>query len=319
MLLVDMNKYIKLLWVFLCGKILSIINFINGCIKNQIDHITEEVNKPETNYFERFSYNVIIFIYWTIIRIRQLIFSLIIVLRNEYKFKKIQIYELIFGNKKFPLSTPNLFYSVLKEIPNNSRILDFGCGSGICYRKIDTIDLVVKSNYKITGIDIDKVAIDKFQNKINSNSLGNKINLICGDIFKMEINEKFDYVIFSESVPLLSGEFLNNLISYIKSNLLQTGGKIIFINNLTENPQSIIKFIKPKIKYITTIDFGRVLSKNEFDNLAKINNMNVTYELLDSMTVEQVANFNNIGFIYKIFNTFGFKNYDVTQYKITLE
>ena len=46
--------------------------------------------------------------------------------------------------------------------------------------------------------------------------------------------------------------------------------------------------------------------------------MKVNYVLLDSMTIEQIAKYFNIGFIYKIFNTFGFKNYDVNQYKITL-
>ena len=313
-----MNKYIKQLWVYLYSKITLIINFINKSITNYIEYISVEVNNSKTECFERFNYNVVIFCYWTIIRIRQLIFNLIMLLGTEYKLKKIQIYELMFGNKKFPLSTPNLFYSVLKEIPDNSSILDFGCGSGICYRNIDTINLVVKSNYQITGIDIDKLAIEKFQNKINLNSLS-KINLKCGNILDMGFSEKFDYVIFSESAPLLSNEFLINVVAHIKSNLLRVGGKIIFINNLTENPQFITRFIKPKLKYITTIDFGRVVSKNEFNNLALANNMNVNYELLDSMTVEQVAYFYKIGFIYRIFNTWGFKNYDVTQYKITLK
>jgi alpha-N-acetylglucosaminidase len=241
------------------------------------------------------------------------------ILAAEYKLKKIQIYELMFGNKKFRLSTPNLFYSVIKEIPHNSSILDFGCGSGVCYRNIDTINHVVKSNYKITGVDINKVAINKFQNKINSNSLNGRINLMSGDIFTLDFGGKFDYVIFSESAPLLSDNYINNVVSHIKSNLLVPGGKIIFINNLMDNPQNITRFLKPKLKYITTIDFGRVLTKSDFDNLALANDMQVSYKLLDSMTVEQVALFHNIGFIYKIFSKLGFKNYDVDQYKIILE
>ena len=314
-----MNKYLRQFWLFLYSKILLVTNFFNNMLTNYINYISQQVNDPVTDAFEKFYYNLFIFVYWTILRIKQLIFNLIMLISVEWKFKKIQIYELMFGNKKFPLSTPNLFYSVLKEIPESSNILDFGCGSGICYKNIDTINLIVKSNHKITGIDINKFAINKFQDKINSNSLAGKIDLKCGDIFTMEINKKFDYVIFSESAPLLLPEFLIQVSSHIKTNLLKEGGKLIFINNLAENPQFITRVIKPKLKYITTIDFGRVIVKNEFDNLALANQMKVKFELLDSLTVEQVAKFYNISIIYKIFNIFGLKNYDVAQYKITLE
>ncbi len=314
-----MNKYLQQLWTFLYSKILLITNIFNNMITNYINYISQEVDNRNIDSFERFYYNLFLFIYWTILRVKQLIFNLIMLISIEWKIKKIQIYESMFGNKKFPLSTPKLFYSVLKEIPESSNILDFGCGSGICYKNIDTINLILKSKHKITGIDINKFAIGKFQDKINSNSLASKIDLKYGDIFTMEINEKFDYVIFSESAPLLSPEFLIRVSSHIKTSLLKEGGKIIFINNLAENPQFITQFIKPKLKYITTIDFGRIIVKNEFDNLASVNKMKVKFELLDSMTVEQVAKFYNISIIYKIFNIFGLKNYDVAQYKITLE
>ena len=313
-----MNKYLKNVWSFLCNLILSIINFINNKIINYINYITLEVNKPNTDIFEKIYYNSIIFIYWTILHIKELIINLIILINTEWKIKKIQIYELIFGNKKFKLSTPNLFYSVLKEIPNSSTILDFGCGSGICYRNINTIDLIIKSDHKITGIDINKMSINKFQDRINYNSLADRIDLKYGDIFTIEFNYKFDYVILSESAPLLSSEFMIKVISHIKTHLLKSEGKIIFINNLTENSQFITRLLKPKLKYVTTIDFGRVITKEEFENLAIENKMKVNYVLLDSMTIEQIAKYYNIGFIYKIFNTFGFKNYDVNQYKITL-
>jgi 2-polyprenyl-3-methyl-5-hydroxy-6-metoxy-1,4-benzoquinol methylase len=314
-----MNKYLKQFWSFSISKILLIISFINNTMTSYINYITRELDNPNTDSFERFYYNLFIFIYWTIIHIKQLIINLLMVISMEWKIKKIQIYELIFGNKQFKLSTPNLFYSVLKELPPNSTILDFGCGSGVCYKNIDTINLIVKSDFKITGIDINELAIHKFKERVNSNSLTDRINLKYGDIFKMEINEKFDYIILSESAPLLSKDFMIKIIFHIKNNLLKSGGKIIFINNLIENPQFITCFTKPKLKYVTSIDFGRVITKDEFFNLALDNKMNVKFELLDSMTIEQITKYYNIYFIYKIFTIFGFKNYDVMQYKITLE
>jgi SAM-dependent methyltransferase len=314
-----MNKYLKHFLSFFSCKILLIITFINNTITNYINYITRELDNPNTDSFEKFYYNILIFIYWTIIYIKQLIINLIILINIEWKIKNIQIYELIFGNKQFKLSTPNLFYSVLKELPPNSTILDFGCGSGICYKNIDTINLIVKSNFKITGIDINELAIHKFKERINSNSLTDRINLKYGDILTTDFIEKFDYIILSESAPLISKEFMIKIIFHIKNNLLKSGGKIIFINNLIENPQFVTRFIKPKLKYVTTIDFGRVIKKDEFFNLASDNKMKVNFELLDSMTIEQIAKYHNIYFIYKLFTIFGFKNYDVMQYKITLE
>lgn len=314
-----MNKYLKQIWLFSISKMLLIITFINNTITNYINYITRELDNPNTDSFERFYYNLFIFIYWTIIHIKQLFINLLMLISIEWKIKKIQIYELIFGNKQFKLSTPNLFYSVLKELPPSSTILDFGCGSGVCYKNIDTMNLIIKSDFKITGIDINELAIHKFKERVNSNSLENRINLKYGDIFTMEFNEKFDYIILSESAPLLSKEFMIKIIFHIKNNLLKSGGKIIFINNLIENPQFVARFIKPNLKYVTTIDFGRVITKDEFFNLALDNKMKLKFELLDSMTIEQISKYHNIYFIYKIFTIFGFKNYDVMQYKITLE
>lgn len=324
-----MKNYIQKVLSFIYTKIIILVNLfvifinkivlnINNYLHNYINRITLDVANNNLDFFDKFYYNLIIFIYWTIIQLKNLIVNLIIVLNYEFKMKKIQMYELTFGNKKFPLATPTLFYSVLKNVEPNSKILDFGCGSGICYRNIDTIKLINKYNFKITGIDINKLALSKFQNKIEKNSLNDKINLIYGDILTMEL-KKFDYVIFSESAPLMSMNFLNKVVNHIKENLLNDNGKIIFINNLVENPQVITKFLKPKLKYFTTIDFGRVLTKNEFDEFAKSTNMNVKYELIDKMLVSDIASFYKIKFLFLLFQKFGFKNYEVSQHKITFE
>ena len=294
---------------------------MNNIIWAYVENITQEVNNPNStiDIFERFFYNLVIFFYWMIIQMKFIMLKLTEIICTKYKLIQMKIYESIFGNKKFRLSTPNLFYSVLKDIPNNSHILDFGCGSGICYKNKDTVDLIIKRNHKITGIDINLFAIENFMKNVKTSLLTGKINLKCENIFKAKFEKKFDYVIFSESAPLLENDVFTEVVSYIKYNLLNSTGKIIFINNLVENPQFFVSFIKPKLKYITTLDFGRILTLNEFQNLATEVQMKINIEILDSMTVEEIAMSHNIGFIYKIASKFGFKNYDVKQYKITME
>jgi len=324
-----MNKYIEKISNFIIAKILLLYNYLLTILKNTISFIKKhfdnfvnkaslQINNPNIGSFDKFCYGIIVFTYWLLIQIKKLLLNILSIIKVEYKIKKLKTYELIFGHKNFKLSTPKLFYNVLKDIPAKSHILDFGCGSGICYKNNEIIKLIHNSNLKITGIDIDKHVLLKFKKRIESNILDNKIKLLYGDIFTMEL-PKFDYVIFSESAPTMSKDFLKKVVTHIKNNLLTDNGKIIFINNLVENPQFITKFLKPKLKYLTTINFGRALNKQEFENIKNDINMNVKFEIIDSMQVSEIANFFYLGYLFKVLNKFGYKNYDVEQYKITFE
>jgi SAM-dependent methyltransferase len=324
-----MNKYLERIWLYLYNFIIMILykisnfislfcKFVTQTIQNYVNNVILEINKPNIDFFEKFYYNCIFFTCCSLIQIKPLIINLLKLTKNEFNTKSVQLYEKIFGNKKFALSTPNLFNSVLNTLPINSTILDMGCGSGVCYKNNDTLNLIIKSNFKITGVDINKIALSKFQERINKNSLGSKVKLCCGDIMTMKL-EKYDYIIFSESAPTIPKNDLHKIVFYITKNLLNENGKIIFINNLVDKPQKITKFLKPKLKYITSIDFGRTLTKLDFDELGYDNNMSVKYELIEKMSVEDISKLYYLNFIYKIFNKFGFKNYDVLQYKITLE
>ena len=314
-----MRTNFKKIFIFIYKMILSILRFIENHVANYVTNITREVNEPTTDFFERFYYNFFILLYWTIKNVISSILKFKKYVCIQYKLKKIKMYELTFGNKKFKLSTPKLFYSILKDLPNDSNILDFGCGCGTCYKNEDMVNFIIKTNQNITGIDINSFAIEEFKKNIKLSPLIDRLNLRCGDIFAEKFNKKFDYVIFSESAPLLENIFVIKVIDHIKSNLLNPNGKIFFINNLVENPQFFVSLIKPKLKYITALDFGRILTVDDFKIFAAKNEMSVKFEVLDSMTVEEIAIFFRIAFIYKIARIFGFKNYDVKQYKIVME
>jgi len=324
-----MNKYIEKISNFITAKLVLVYNYLLNILKNTmmftkkyfdsfINKALMQINNPNLGLFDRFCYSVVVFTYWLLLQIKKLLLNILYIIKLEYRIKKLKTYELIFGHKNFKLSTPRLFYNVLKDIPANSQVLDFGCGSGICYKNNEIIKLIHNSNLKISGIDIDKHVLLKFKKRIENNILDNKIKLLYGDIFTMEL-PKFDYVIFSESAPTMSKDFLKKVIVHIKNNLLTDNGKIIFINNLVENPQFITKFLKPKLKYFTTINFGRTLNKEEFENLKNDINMNVKFEIIDSMQVSEIATFFYLGYLFKILNKFGYKNYDVKEYKITFE
>ncbi len=229
------------------------------------------------------------------------------------------IYDSFFGDLTFKLSTPNLFFKTITNIPSNSRILDLGCGNGICYNNSKIHELIIKNNLQITGIDIDPTYIKYCKERIYNNNLTNNVEILLQNIFDHKVCKKYDYVIFSESAPLMSEIFLNEITNFVITNLLVDNGKIIFINNLNEDPNYIVKFLKPLLKYIIHVDFGRILQKKDFENLAKSLNLTVNFKLISSLDAENTSKYLGMYFLYRFFNIFGLLcNYDIEQYEITI-
>ena len=235
-------------------------------------------------------------------------------------FNKIYIltYDYFFGNENFKLSTPNLYNYSISKLSDNSKILDFGCGNGICYKNNNVIDTIKSKNLQIIGIDIDEVYIKQCNKRIINSELEDRVTIKLMNIFDYEIKDnedKFDYVIFSESAPLLSNELLVNIIKYIDINLIKKDGKIIFINNLTDS-KSPVKIFKPYLKYISLIDFGRLLSFDEFNYIAKDMNKNISINLIASLKFTEVLSFFKLDYLYYVANLFSVTDYNIEQYEI---
>jgi SAM-dependent methyltransferase len=228
------------------------------------------------------------------------------------------VYDYFFGNENFKLATPNLYNYSISKLKNNSKVLDFGCGNGICYKNNNVISTIKNKNLNIIGIDIDEIYIKQCSERIITSNLQDNVYIKLMNIFDYEIEEdkhKFDYVVFSESAPLLSNELLVNIIKYIDNNLLKKDGKIIFINNLTDS-KNPMKKLKPYLKYLSLIDFGRLLSLEEFINIADNMNKKITINLIDSMKLKEILSFFTLDYLYYIIKLFGINDYNIDQYEI---
>lgn len=235
---------------------------------------------------------------------------------NDYIYTN--IYDYFFGNPEFKLSTPNLFYYSIKKLEPNSKILDFGCGNGICYSNKFVKDIILKNNIKIQGIDIDKVYISKCLQRIKKENLESNVNIQLKDVLKYKVEDvdRFDYIILSESAPLLNKEFLKIIVQHMIEHLLKNNGKIIFINNLTDNCTPVMKKIKPSLKYVSMIDFGRILTKQEFQDLSKELKLEVEFNLIAKMKIRSILKYFNFGWTYYFLKIIGVENYEVEQYEI---
>ena len=122
-------------------------------------------------------------------------------------------------------------------------------------------------------------------------------------------DEKFDYVLFTESAQLMSNDLIIMFVNHIRKNLLKPDGNIIFINNLVklekleklENCGSNMEKLKPYFKYMIGIDFDRTLSQLDFEFISLYTHTHMLKpKLINCM---------------KLFNIL---DYNVEQYKITL-
>jgi len=229
-----------------------------------------------------------------------------------------KIYDHFFGDDNFRLATPNLYNYTINKLNNNSKVLDFGCGNGICYNNIKVIENIKNKNLKVIGVDIDKIYINECNNRIVNNHLQDYIETKLINIFDYKLNdneEKFDYAIFSESAPVIPSELLFDFVDYINNNLIKEDGQIIFINNLSQENNKM-KIIKPYIKYISLIDFGVLLTENDFIKMGNKLNKKVIINLIDSMKLKEILSYFNLNLLYPILYLCGITNYEVEQYEI---
>ena len=119
------------------------------------------------------------------------------------------------------LSRYSLIIGYYNFFIENGSVLDLGCGQGILHQRF-------KNNYiKYVGIDISEKAISLAKQNGNEKS-----EFICEDFAGYIPNQKFDFIVFNESLyyfekPL---ELINKYVSYLNPN-----GKIVI--SMWDNPE----------------------------------------------------------------------------------
>lgn len=169
------------------------------------------------------------------------------------------LYKLIIYN------VTDLCYSnCLNYFPSGSRILDVGIGNGMMLRNYHR--LIKSKNFSITGIDINKDYLQHCSSLIRDCGLEDHICIHHQPVECYEPPEQgyFDYILFSMSFMLFADQEL--VLDRIKR-WLKPEGKVLFFQTMFHDRSMLMEFIKPKLKYFTTVDFGRVTYDDGFYDL----------------------------------------------------
>lgn len=209
-----------------------------------------------------------------------IIFILIIIYLIFKNKLKIECYNFWHSNKT------SKFYNYLfdKVIEKNSSILDVGVGTGI--NLVNNKKLILDKNLNINGIDIDKNYNKYCKNIIKKNKLEKNIIIELKNLFDIDdISNKYKYIVFGQSYPVISKKLITKMVKYCK-NLLQNDGKIIFIHNLIDNNKNhhIVYKIKPYLKYIPFIwiDSGKPTKKTDFEKFLTSLELKYNYSIIDT-------------------------------------
>lgn len=173
---------------------------------------------------------------------------------------KMQFAKEIFNRKAFQWDRYNpadaKYTSMMLEladIKENSRIIDLGCGTGELVSQLLSYDPSC-----ILGVDFAENMIKVAKNKVSDK----RAQFIVGDIYDMDLSQKFDYCFLYNSYPHFADKV--KLFGIINS-LLVSHGKVIIAHNSgkTEDSgfyppplpaQGIINLIKNNYRLEVIID-----------------------------------------------------------------
>jgi alpha-N-acetylglucosaminidase len=100
---------------------------------------------------------------------------------------------------------------------------------------------------------------------------------VAVECFTPKAKEKFDVIFFSMSFMLMSNP--RAVLDKVKPWLAQSG-EILFVQTMFKNHSRFREFIKPRLKYLTTIDFGTPTYENDFFTLLRSAGLKVTADQL---------------------------------------
>lgn len=169
------------------------------------------------------------------------------------------------------------YQNCLECFSQDKKILDVGIGNGVMLKNYHS--QIKSKNLQITGIDINKNYLKHCDALIKAYDLENFINIYHESVENYEPpgQQFFDFILFSMSFMLFGNQQL--VLDRIRP-WLQPGGNVIFFQTMYKDKFPLMEVLKPKLKHLTTIDFGKVTYEKEFFELLEQNNLSVSEDRL---------------------------------------
>lgn len=168
------------------------------------------------------------------------------------------------------------YRTCLDYVPGGSRILDVGIGNGAMIQEFH--ETIRSKGISITGIDVDRCYLDHCERQIRKNSLEEYVNVFHVPVERFEPEEphSFDFVLFSMSFMLLDDPAL--VLRRIRRWVRPSGG-VMFFQTMFARRSLLLDIVKPRLRYLTTVEFGRVVYDDEFFGLLRREGVSVVEDV----------------------------------------
>ena len=139
-------------------------------------------------------------------------------------------------------------YSYIQKYSVNGSILDLGCGFGNAGN-----ELPADSYRQYTGVDISDVALARATARSQAEGRGEKNRFFQGDIIAWQPDQKYDVILFRESIYYVPQIRIKATLDHYASHLTPTGVLIVNVGpNGTTNARYIFDLIKRNYHPIET-------------------------------------------------------------------
>ncbi len=154
--------------------------------------------------------------------------------------------------------TAKWYAEVLRRVPADATLLDVGIGTAGAL--LANADLVDEKRVHITGIDIDGDYIERARDKLRRAGLHDRVDVRHESVYDHR-GGPYDAVYFSGSFMLLPDP---ERALHHCSALLRPNGRIYFTQTIQQQRSRWMETVKPLLKRVTSIDFGRVTYEADF-------------------------------------------------------
>jgi len=192
----------------------------------------------------------------------------------------IEIYDVVIVKM-----TARWYAEVLSRLPNNSKVLDIGIGTGTALAR--NREAIVDKDLQIVGVDYEEAYIKKCVRVGRDAQLEDHLRAICASVYDENLRQLtgdgFDAVYFSGSISLMPDP-----VEALKATakLLKKGGVIYVTQTFQRKGSVVFAWIKPLLKYVTTIDFGKLTYESEFDLICEKSGMKVLEKSIISGSID---------------------------------
>ena len=176
--------------------------------------------------------------------------------------------------------TEKWYAAVLARLPKGARVLDVGIGTATALvgRKGQNATVVVEKDLTFVGVDYEDAYIRKAIDVVRKAKLEKHVDLHCRSIYDAELASmlsgaaRCDAAYFSGSLTLMPDP---PAALRAAADMCKPKGLVYVTQTFQNAPSPVMARLKPLLRHLTTIDFGRLTYRSELDGIIKAAGMKV--------------------------------------------